>query len=137
MVSESQLNGFCKIQDHYVRIVSSNNNDDIKDLYTLLSIQPIDQIIKGSLCKLGHSLNHKQLPSPLIKLFNIHGGEKMHRYPMRNKNILNIQKHQAQVFNQSFLCRNLVEYGKLPTELKLEKEKRIFDHKLKHYLTSE
>ena len=137
MVSESQLNGFHKIQDHCIHIISSNNHDDIKELYTLLSIQPIDQLIKGSLCKLGHSLNHKQLPSPLIRLFNIHGGEKTHRYPMQNKNIQNVQKHKVQVFNRSFLCRSLVEYGKLPTELKTEKNKRIFDHKLKHYLTSD
>ena len=136
MVSESQLNGFHKIQDHCIRIISSNNHDDIKELYTSLSIQPIDQLIKGSLCKLGHSLNHKQLPSPLIRLFNIHGEEKMHRYPTWNKNIPNVQKHKAQVFNQSFLCRSLVEYGKLPTELKTEKNKRTFEHKLKHYLTS-
>ena len=118
MVSKSQLNGLREIQDYCIRIVSSNNNDDIKDLYTLLKIQPIDKIIKGSLCKLGHSLNHKQLHSPLIKLFNMHGGEKLHRYLTRNKNIPNVQKHTAQVFNQSFLCRSLVEYGKLPTELK-------------------
>ena len=136
MVSESQLNGFHKIEDHCVQIVLSNNNDNIKDLYTSLSIQPIDQLIKGSLCKLGHSLNHKQLPSLLIKLFNMHGGEKLHRYPTRNKNIPNVQKHTAQVFNRSFLCRSIVEFSKLPTELKSEKEKRIFVHKLKHYLTS-
>ena len=135
MAGESQLNGLHKIQDHCIRIVSSNNNDNIKDLYTSLNIQPIDQLIKGSLCKLCHSLNHKQLPSPLIKLFNMHGGEKLHRYPTWNKNIPNVQKHTAQVFNQSFLCRSLVEYSKLPTELKSKKEKRIFDHKLKHYLT--
>ena len=137
MVSESQLNGFHKIKDHCIRIISLNNHDDIKELYTSLSIQPIDQLIKGSLCKLGHSLNHKQLPSPLIRLFNIHGGEKMHRYPTRNKNIPNVQKHKAQVFNRSFLCRSLVEYGKLSTELKTKKNKRIFEHILKHYLTSD
>ena len=136
MVYESQLNGFCKIQDHCIRIVSSNNNDNIKDLYTSLSIQLIDQLIKGNLCKLGHSLNYKQLPSPLIKLFNMHSGEKLHRYPTRNKNIPNVQKHTAQVFNRSFLCRSLVEYSKLPTELKSKKEKKIFERKLKHYLTS-
>ena len=74
MASESQLNGLRKIQDHCIRIVSSNYNDNIKDLYSSLKIQSVDQLIKGSLCKLGHNLNHKQLPSPLIKLFNMHGG---------------------------------------------------------------
>ena len=76
MISESQLNGICKIQDQCVHIISPKKHDDIKELYQALNIQPIDQLIKGSLCKLGHSLNHKQLPSPLIRLFNIYGGEK-------------------------------------------------------------
>ena len=137
MVSESQLNGICKIQDQCIHIISSKKYDDIKELYKSLSIQPIDQLIKGSLCKLGHSLNHKQLPSLLIRLFNIHGGGKTHRYPTRNKNVPNVQKHKAQVFNQSFLCRSIVEYGKLPTELKTEKNKRTFEHNLKQHLASD
>ena len=99
MASESQLNGLRKIQDHCIRIVSSNKNENIKNLYSSLKIQPVDQLIKGSLCKLGHSLNYRQLPSPLIKLFNMHGGEKLHRYPTRDKNIPNVQKHTSQVFN--------------------------------------
>ena len=74
MASETQLNGLHKIQEHCIQIVSSNYNDNIKDLYSSLKIQSVDQLIKGSLCKLFHSLNHKQLPSPLIKLFNMHGG---------------------------------------------------------------
>ena len=135
MASETQLNGLHKIQEHCIRIVSLNYNDNIKDLYSSLKIQSVDQLIKGSLCKLGHSLNHKQLPSPLIKLFNMHRGEKLHRYPTRNKNIPNIQKHTAQIFNQSFLCRSLVEYSKLPTELKSEKGRRTFEGKLRQYLT--
>ena len=136
MVSESQLSGIHKIQDQCVRIISSKKHDDIQELYKSLSIKLIDQPIKESLCKLGHSLNHKQLHSPLIRLFNVHGGEKMHRYPKRNKNVPNVQKHKAQVFNQSFLCRSIVEYGKLPTELKTEKNKRAFEHKLKQHLAS-
>ena len=77
MANETQLNRLHKIQEHCIQIVSSNYNDNIKDLYSSLKIQSVDQLIKGSLCKLGHSLNHKQLPSPLIKLFNMHGGGKI------------------------------------------------------------
>ena len=137
MISESQLYGIRKIQDQCIRIISPKKHDDIKELYQALNIQPNDQLIKGSFCKLGHSLNHKQLPSPLIRLFNIHGGEKTHRYPTWNKNVPNVQKHKAQVFNRSFLCRSIVEYGKLPTELKTEKNKRTFERNLKQHLASD
>ena len=81
MVSESQLSGIRKIQDQCVRIISSKKHDDIQELYKSLSIQPIDQLIKGSFCKLGHSLNHKQLPSPLIRLFNVLNRLNRHFFP--------------------------------------------------------
>ena len=104
------------------------------ELHRDLRIEPVDMLIKRSLCRLGHSLNHKTLPTPLIKLFNAYGGKKTHRYPTQNKNIPNIQKHNAMVFNKNFLCRCLTEYVKLPADVKNEKNDRKFECKLKMHL---
>ena len=60
-------------------------------------------------------------PKPLLKIFNTNGGQKVQRYPTRNKHILNIQRHQDIRFNKSFLCRSIEEFGHLPDYLKKEK----------------
>ena len=56
---------------------------------------------------------NQYLPAPILAIFNANGGEKKHKYQTRNKAIPNIQKHQSNLFSNSFLCGSIRQYMKL------------------------
>ena len=85
---------------------------------------------------MGHKVSHCYLPDSLLKIFNTHRGQKVHRYPTRNKHIPNVQRHQDTKFNKSFLCRSIQEFGCLPGYLKQEKGTIKFNKALKKYIAA-
>ena len=82
-----------------------------------MNILKFPDMIQLEMYKLGQQIKFKKLPEPIIRAFNAYGGKKMHRYPTRNKNLLNIQRHQGTIFNKSFLCRGIAGYMLLPIEI--------------------
>ena len=132
MLSASELTDLWKAQDECINIVAGSQSYDLKQLHVL----SIDQLIQNSLCKMGHKVSHCYLPDPLLKIFNTHGGQKVHRYPIRNKHIPNVQRHQDTKFNKSFLCRSIQEFGRLLDYLKQEKDTIKFDKVLKKYIAA-
>ena len=131
MASAAQLNEIQKIQVQCLQLI--NNTVASEELHKVLKIIDFDNLVKMSLCKLDQRVTHKILPVPIQHIFHSHGGRKQHRYPMRNKNTPNIQKHHDVKFNKSFLCQSIVEFSKLPTNLKTEKYPVIFDRRLKKF----
>ena len=91
-------------------------------------------MIDMELCKFGHKLTKKVLPKPLKYLMDQRGGKKSHRYDTRNKDTPNVQLHQTMVFNQSFLCKSITEFNKLPTDIKNAQGKCFVKKLKKHYL---
>ena len=105
MASQSQLNKLSKLQKQCVHIINkSSTTSDITGQFERLKILKLDELITLSLCKLGHQISHNNLLKPIVLIFNFGGGKKQHRYPTRNQNIPNIQKHDTLLFNRSFLC---------------------------------
>ena len=131
MLSVTQLSVLQKVQVECINIVAGARNE-FKQLHVL----SVNQLIQNSLCKMGHKVSHRCLPEPLLKIFNMNGGQKVHRYPTRNKHIPNIQRHQDIRFNKSFLCRSIREFGHLPDYLKKEKNTIKFDKVLKKYIAA-
>ena len=131
MLSASQLSDLQKVQVECINIVAGACNE-FKQLHVL----SVNQLIQNSLCRMGHKVSHRYLPELLLKIFNTHGGQKMHRYSTRNKHILNIQRHQDIRFNKSFLCRSIKEFGCLLGYLKNEKNTTKFDKALRKYITA-
>ena len=129
MLSASQLSDLQKAQDECINMVAGSRSYDLKQLHVF----SVNQLIQNSLCKMGHKVSHCYLPDPLLKFFNMHGGQKVHRYPTRNKHIPNVQRHQDIKFNKSFLCRSIQEFGCLQDYLKQEKNTIKLDKALKKY----
>ena len=137
MAPKAQLSELKKLQNQCIRIINKESiTSNITGQFEKLKILKIEQLIKLHLCKLGHMMSHSQLPIPVHKVFNDKGGQKLHRYPMRNKNTPNIQAHTSVFFNKSFLCRGLVEYNLLPQYLKHNQSHRKFVGRCKKYLTN-
>ena len=81
--------------------------------------------------KTGYNISTNNTPIPIIDIYR-KGEKKRHRYPTRRKNIPAIRKHQDTLFNRSFLCKSLVYYSALSTELRDLKNYILFKKKLKN-----
>ena len=118
MISSPQINSLYKQQKQCLQILgklkSSENTDST---FRNMKILKFPDMIQLEMYKLGQQLKFKQLPDPIIREFNAYGGMKMHRYSTRNKNLLNIQRHQGTLFNKSCLCRGIACYMLLPVEI--------------------
>ena len=137
MASQSQLNKLSKLQKQCVHIINkSSPTSDITGQFERLKIMKLDGLITLNLCKLGHKITHENVPNPLVQIFNLNRGKKQHRYPTRNRLIPNIQKHDSLLFNRSFPCKNLKEFGKLPMYLKSEKHLKNFIKTCKQHLSN-
>ena len=86
-------------------INKSSPTSDIAGQFERLKIVKLDDLITLNLIKLGHKISHENVPKLLVQIFNLNRGKKQHRYPTRNRLILNIQNHDSLLFNRSFLCK--------------------------------
>ena len=119
MISQSKINEIFKIQKQCVRILDHRNQGyDMIKHFRDLHIIPIDDMIQVAMCKLGHNISHKHIPTLIIQLFDKFGGRKQHRYSTHNKHIPNIQLHHSERYKKSFLCQSISEFNNLPMELK-------------------
>ena len=107
-----------KQQKQCLRILGKLKSRESTDpTFRYMKILKFPDMIQLEMYKLGQQLKFKQLPDPIIREFNAYGGMEMHRYPTRNKNLPNIQRHQGTIFNKSFLCRGIACYMLLPVEI--------------------
>ena len=135
MITQQKVNEIFNIQKQCVWLITRRKKDvDTTCLFNKLRIPKIKDIIHIAMCKLGHNISHKHYPSPILNLFDKFGGQKSHRYPTRNKHVLNVQQHHSEQYSKSFLCRSVTDYNKLPYRLKLVDNTTIFIRQLKKYI---
>ena len=67
MVSQSKINEIFKIQKQCVHILGHPNqgHETIKH-FRDLHVIPINDMIQIAMCKLGHNISHKHIPSLII-----------------------------------------------------------------------
>ena len=115
----SILNAECKenlykAQKACIRtVVRLKPRDSLYGVFLALWTLTFPDMIQLELAKLGFKVSNKHLPTPILAIFNANEGEKKHKYQTRNKAVPNIQKHQSNLFNNSFLCRSIQEFMKL------------------------
>ena len=106
-----------------------NSNTDV--LFKKLRLLKLPDVVNVELSKFGYRLKHETLPKPLIKLANLKGGRKTHRYSTQNKKLPNIQKHSQLLFNNSFLCKGIVVYGNVKQNIKASRSEKSFTRAIK------
>ena len=132
MSQKSLQNSLYRLQKECVSIICKQKGP-IDEVFKHLKIIGLPDLITFHQQKLGYKVTHKLLPVPILELFDRRGGKKSHRYPTRNKNTPNIQAHQNVTFNNSFLCKAIMDYNKLPLHLKCDNTIQSFVNKLKLY----
>ena len=92
MISQSMLKEIYMIQKKCVHLMRPTGKwTNIPQIFTELHLMPVQKMIKFAMCKLGYNVSRKQYPEPILKLFEKFRGQKIHRYPTRNKHIPNLQ----------------------------------------------
>ena len=132
-VSYKQEKVINTIQKYCIKaILNMPKNTPSDPLFKSLKIMKFNEIKRFELCKLAHNLKEKELPKPLMELFN--NDKKTHRYHTRFKQLLNIKKHMGTDYNKSFLCKSLTYFNELDLTLRRTKNKQEFTQKYKAYL---
>ena len=122
------------IQKQCIRLVHKCNiTADCIPLFKQSKMLPLHNMINVELAKQGYNINRKLLPKPILDIYDKNGGEKIHRYPTRNKMMPNIQKHHSTQFNCSFICRSMVIYTNLPNVIKQKQNICGFITNIKKY----
>ena len=136
MITQQKINEIFNIQKQCVQIIAGlRKTDNTSYLFSELRILKIKDLIHLGMCKLGHNISHKHYPSPILNLFVKFGGRKVHRYPMQNKHVPNVQRHYSELYNKSFICKSITAYNVLPQKLKKEVNTTTFIQELKCHMS--
>ena len=135
MSNQKNIDDIHKLQKNCVRcIYRAKKNAHTDPLFKRLKILKFPDMIKLELQKLGHKVCHKKLPKLILKLFSCKEGSKTHLYPTWNKNTPNIQSHNGNIMNKSFLCRSISWYQQLSYKLKRIENQSTFVREAKKNL---
>ena len=119
----------------YVHAICSAKSNAVTDpLFKSMRILKLQDIITLEQCKLGYQLKQNSLPKLIQNLFENRGGKKQHHYPTTHKNLPNVQKHEGNMFNHSFLCKCISVFCKLSLEIQRTKTQTAFVQKVKSHI---
>ena len=108
MMTKTSKTELEKLQKACIRLVNKKKkNAPTNELFIRNRLLKFSDIIDIELLKFGYMLSRSCLPNPINKIMNNKGGQKTHPYPTRNKRIPNIQRHNDQSFNSSYLCKGV------------------------------
>ena len=79
-------------------------------------------------CKLMHRVNSGIAPAPVINTFD----KRQTLYVTRNAPV-NVCRHYSDKLNKSFLCKSVMDWNKLPIDLRSVISTKLFGKKLKHH----
>ena len=100
----------------------------------------LSNLLKLENYKLGYKLINKMLPKKLSSDISVDKNnnslQKQHKYDTRNKNQLNIPKHESSLYHNSFLCASIRDYSTLPHSITSSTSLHTFMVHCKRYLTS-
>ena len=143
MISKENMNELFRIQKQCLRYMCNlKQNALLEKEYPKRGIIKFPDMISIELCKLSHKITINQVPKPLQSIIEKRGGKKTHKYNTRHKKTPNVQSHSSSIFNQSYICRSVVEYNRLPNNIKelpyssfMKELKIIFKESAKWHLT--
>ena len=108
MMTKTSKTELEKLQKACICLINKKKkNASTNELFIRNRLLKFSDMIHIELLKFGYMLSKKCLPNPISKIMNKKGGQKTHPYPTRNKRIPNIQRHNDQSFNSSYLCKGV------------------------------
>ena len=109
MMTKTSKNELEKLQKACICLVNKKKkNAPTNKLFIRNRLLKFSDMIDIELLKFGYVLSRRCLPNPIDKIMNEKGGLKTHPYPTHNKRIPNVQRHNDQSFNSSYLCKGVI-----------------------------
>ena len=136
MISNEELKKLSKLQDKCIDLI--DHRLSVLETYRKYSILPFQKLIELEMYKTWHKCYLSKLPSKLICLMkedhNKVNLEKQHSYNTRNKREINLPLATSTVYKNSFYVKGSKLYSDLPSEIKEEKNYKLFVQRCKKYL---
>ena len=135
MASQCMINEIYKIQKQCVCITRpAAQLRDILSIFKDLRMMTVHNMIQIAMCKLGHNISHKHFPTPIVSLFDKCGGHQSHQYLLETSIYLTSNDIKSEQYRNSYLCRSIFEFNKLPMHLKNISKTSIFLNQLQKYV---
>ena len=139
MLSKCHLDKLQKLQNECLKELLKKKKVNAND-HRLLKILKISDQIKLENTKLAYKTKHSQLPEKVQLSCKTDSNRlslvKTHRYHTRQKTELNLPRAATKSYKNSFLFQSIVDYQKLPAELKKMSHYPLFIRKVKEFLLS-
>ena len=136
MISNEDLRKLRRLQDKCVNLIDQRLS--IVETYKKYDILPFDKLIELEMYKTWHKCYLQMLPTKLTCLMkedhNKSNIEKQHSYNTRRKREINLPLATSLLYKNSFYVKGLKLYSELPTEIKEEKNFKLFVNNCKKYL---
>ena len=136
MISSEELRKLSRLQDKCVNLIDQRLS--IAETYRKYDILPFNKVIELEMYKTWHKCYLQMLPTKLTCLMkedhNKLNLEKQHSYNTRRKREINLPLATFLLYKNSFYVKGLKLYGELPTEIKEEKNYKLFVNRCKNYL---
>ena len=104
LLSASQISTIFKLQKRAIRYVdNAEYNASSSPLFKKYRILKFPDLIKLELLKFGFNHSKKNLPQPILNLFELNALN--HNYHTRNRNFARVANHTTNIFHKSFLAQ--------------------------------
>ncbi len=104
ILKQSQVNTITKLQKKAVRYIeNSSYNSPTGPLFKKYKILKFEDLIKLEVQKFGYNFVNKNLPKPILQLFNENSAT--HNYNTRGRYHPRSEQHKSKQYNDSFLVR--------------------------------
>ena len=138
MLNKSQIRKLTKLQNRCIEQIT--NRKLAKNDYQSLKILKVPEIITLQNAKLGHRVQHKNLPIRLLQSCQTNASkkslEKCHSYNTRFKKEQNRPLAKSKWYQDCFLTKQVQDFQKLPVELRKIENLKYFALKCKAHLLS-
>ena len=84
MCQKTLQNSLYRLQQDCLKIIDNKKMKSADETFKKHKIIQLPGLIKLYQEKLGYMVTNEMIPQPIIDLFNLRGGKKVHRYPTRN-----------------------------------------------------
>ena len=129
LLKKSSQNSMYVIQKRIIRTMSgASPRDHCMPLFKKESILTLQGQALLDNCKLMYRINENTCPVSLLNMFKLGVN---HQTMRTRSHSINLQVHKTAMYNNSFLCKAIMDWSKLCTELKLLENRCLFAKKLK------
>ena len=109
MINQASKNKMFQIQKDCIHLTFNKQKSTHTDpLFRKRQLLKLSELTELEWLKINQKHYEQILPLAIRELFGTNTERVKHRYPTRNRNMLNILKHSNDLYNKHFLCESII-----------------------------